>query len=315
MPAQAKADANAPAKFRQMDSERVHNGVTQKGVQVLQPLRFFVPEDAMKVVDVLRPAVEARLADIKASSDRPVVTVYDATMGQQDLIDPANFAIMKRYVPMLLTGTTLPNPKILSCKDHRAAMLYVGSAYGFWSQAFVSARGNKGKMKDWSALQGTRLRWLVSYLCKVIYRTPFARTPEVTILKTIFYKVNNMSLPTRKPSSSSVDSEVPSEIVSDVEFDEEDEEIIDDDLEICSVQSEPHGDDGGDLPVTVDVSDDEGEAEAPRHAELSMEVPSADDGMLVDETLDLDANRAADHHSEAMNDVQAMIMEIDTPLQ
>lgn len=39
-------------------------------------------------------------------------------------------------------------------------------------------------------------------------------------------------------------------------------EIIDDDLEICSVQSEPHGDDGGDLPVTVDVSDDEGEVGA-----------------------------------------------------
>ena len=26
-------------------------------------------------------------------------------------------------------------------------MLYVGVAYGFWTQAFVSTKGNKGKMK------------------------------------------------------------------------------------------------------------------------------------------------------------------------
>lgn len=51
MPAQAKADANAPAKFRQMDSERVHNGVTQQGVQVLQPLRFFVPDSCLHYLD------------------------------------------------------------------------------------------------------------------------------------------------------------------------------------------------------------------------------------------------------------------------
>ena len=31
-------------------------------------------------------------------------------------------------------------------------MLYVGVAYGFWTQAFVSAKGNKGKMKARSAI-------------------------------------------------------------------------------------------------------------------------------------------------------------------
>ena len=75
-------------------------------------------------------------------------------------------------------------------------MLYVGCAYGFWTEAFVSVKGNKTKLKagtrmqhvnlepsisaaseqDWSDLQGTRLRRLVGYLCKVIQRTPFART-------------------------------------------------------------------------------------------------------------------------------------------
>ena len=45
------------------------------------------------------------------------MTIYDVGMGQQDLTDSANFAIMKGYVPILLCGTTLPNPAIVSCKD------------------------------------------------------------------------------------------------------------------------------------------------------------------------------------------------------
>ena len=117
----------------------------------------------MKVVDVLRPAVEGRLADIKAcpvtwpgvdwgcscvvisrsvhvcvcvylniSKERSIVTIYDVGMGQQDLTDSANFAIMKRYVPMLLCGTTLPNPEIVSCKDHR-----VGASIYIWQHPYT----------------------------------------------------------------------------------------------------------------------------------------------------------------------------------
>lgn len=47
MAAAKGADVNAPAKFRQMDSERTHCGVKQRGVQVLQPLRFFVPDSCL----------------------------------------------------------------------------------------------------------------------------------------------------------------------------------------------------------------------------------------------------------------------------
>ncbi|OLP95130.1 hypothetical protein AK812_SmicGene22763 [Symbiodinium microadriaticum] len=123
----AGADAGAPAKFRQIEGEKVIAGQRVHGVQVLRPVRFFVTEScpaagctvqdvALKVVDVIRPVVESRLAEIRADA---------VNLGEQDLVDPGNHSLMKR---------------------------------------------------------------LVGYLCKVIHRTPFARTPEVTILKTIYFK-------------------------------------------------------------------------------------------------------------------------------
>ena len=60
----------------------------------------------------------------------PVLTIFDTSIGQHDLIDSANFAIMKRYVPMLLTGKTLPNPDLLSCKDHRVRTSINGISFG-----------------------------------------------------------------------------------------------------------------------------------------------------------------------------------------
>ncbi|CAE7581115.1 unnamed protein product [Symbiodinium sp. KB8] len=170
-------------------------------------------ETAMKVVDVLRPAVEGRLADIKASPELPVLTIFDTSIGQHDLIDSANFAIMKRY-------------------------------------AFVSTKGNKGKMKEWSSIQGTRLRWLVG-------------APEVTILKTIFYKVNNLSLPATSASDKS-------DPASDLDLLLED--IYDDDFEVFSVQSEPCGDDCEVLDL---ISDDEGEVRLLHSLTVRCELDSA----------------------------------------
>lgn len=40
----AGADAGAPARFRQMDTEKVVFGQCIHGVQVLRPVRFFVTE-------------------------------------------------------------------------------------------------------------------------------------------------------------------------------------------------------------------------------------------------------------------------------
>ena len=82
---------------------------------------------------------------------------------------------MKAYVPRLLVGVKIPYPELISCKEHRvralisvkassvqlpsnfdlswpsswhkAAVLYAGVAYGLWTQAFVSTRGNKSKLK------------------------------------------------------------------------------------------------------------------------------------------------------------------------
>ena len=31
-------------------------------------------------------------------------------------------------------------------------------------------------MQEWADVHGTRLKWLASYLCGIIHRTPFART-------------------------------------------------------------------------------------------------------------------------------------------
>lgn len=50
--------------------------------------------------------------------DKPVVTVLDVKMGEQDLVDPVNYEVMKSYVPALLKGAELPNADLIDCKEH-----------------------------------------------------------------------------------------------------------------------------------------------------------------------------------------------------
>lgn len=46
-------------------------------------------------------------------------------MGEQDLLDPTNFSLMKRYVPMLLKDIRLPNPELITSKEHRVRFLFL----------------------------------------------------------------------------------------------------------------------------------------------------------------------------------------------
>ncbi|CAE7639310.1 unnamed protein product [Symbiodinium sp. KB8] len=157
----AGADAGAPAKFRQIEGEKVIAGQRVHGVQVLRP------DVALKVVDVIRPVVESRLAEIRADA---------VNLGEQDLVDPGNHSLMKR---------------------------------------------------------------LVGYLCKVIQRTPFARTPEVTILKTIYFKA-----PSEAVSEDSIQA------TADVSFVKEELIEVPNGMD---VELNPLGHDGYDLVVTDDV--------------------------------------------------------------
>ena len=50
--------------------------------------------------------------------DKPIVTVLDVKMGEQDLVDAVNYEAMKSYVPALLTGVQLPNPDLIDAKEH-----------------------------------------------------------------------------------------------------------------------------------------------------------------------------------------------------
>ena len=73
---------------------------------------------------------------LNISKERSIVTIYDVGMGQQDLTDSANFAIMKGYVPILLCGTTLPNPAIVSCKDQSWGLniyIYIWQHPRYWA--------------------------------------------------------------------------------------------------------------------------------------------------------------------------------------
>ena len=56
--------------------------------------------------------------------EKPILTIFDVNMGEQDLLDPTNFALMKRYVPMLLRDVRLPNPELITSKEHRVRFLF-----------------------------------------------------------------------------------------------------------------------------------------------------------------------------------------------
>ena len=101
---------------------------------------MFTQEDALKIVACLRSCVEDRLYDLKAAQDtdsnmwetctmcfrvlhvaedHPLVVIYDTRISEQDVCDRFNYDLLKSYVPNLLVGVTLPNPQLITCKDHR----------------------------------------------------------------------------------------------------------------------------------------------------------------------------------------------------
>ena len=88
----------------------------------------------------------------------------------------------------------------------KAAVLFLGFSYGFWSEKYCKGRGNKGKLKagkqaththmhmqsssavvrtficmccihlkEWALLHGGRLKNLGRYVKKIVGRTPFGR--------------------------------------------------------------------------------------------------------------------------------------------
>ena len=74
--------------------------------------------------------------------------------------------------------------------------------YNFWTKKQV-AQGQKAKLVQWSELQGTRLRWLVAFFLKCLGRAKSGRHTEVQVLKCLFYKINNVDMPSRNPGNSS----------------------------------------------------------------------------------------------------------------
>lgn len=85
-------------------------------------------------------------------------------------------------------------------------MLYLAMIYTVFTKKELK-QGVKHQVKTWSEVQGTRLRWIVSYYSKILGKTPRARNDKIMVLKTLFYRVNGLAAPQRSSSSRSMDSE------------------------------------------------------------------------------------------------------------
>lgn len=154
---------------------------------------------------------------------------------QEDVRDRTNFEIMKCYGAGLFAGVT-GRKQLISCKEHRSALCYLALAYELIKISKES--GCKSRFKDWGELQGTRLRWLASYVIHSVCRTVFSRTArhatytihsalncvrhdtifysctrtdELCILKGIYLAVNGRSLPEKPMRKLSDASLSPSE--------------------------------------------------------------------------------------------------------
>ena len=57
------------------------------------------------------------------NKEKPLLTILENGLGESDLTDAVNFAIMKSYVIRCLVGVKLPHPELISCKDHRVRTL------------------------------------------------------------------------------------------------------------------------------------------------------------------------------------------------
>lgn len=84
-------------------------------------------------------------------------------------------------------------------------MLYLAMIYTVFTKKELK-QGVKHQVKTWSEVQGTRLRWIVSYYSKILGKTPRARNDKIMVLKTLFFRVNGLAAPHRS-SSKSMDSE------------------------------------------------------------------------------------------------------------
>ena len=101
------------------------------------------------------------------------MNVLETRIVKEDLSCPKNFEVMKAYAAHLFRGVN-ERKDLISCKEHRAALCYLALAYNFVTVG--KQPGAKAAFKEWGDLQGTRLRWLASYVVHSVNRTAFART-------------------------------------------------------------------------------------------------------------------------------------------
>ena len=97
-------------------------------------------EAALRVVEVLRAPVEARLEALRSDKDlcfkfqrldmlssphlqeHAILKFADSKVCQDDFLNDGNHEIMKHYVLHLFKGVTVPKPSLPSCKEHRVGI-------------------------------------------------------------------------------------------------------------------------------------------------------------------------------------------------
>ncbi|CAE7685467.1 unnamed protein product [Symbiodinium sp. CCMP2592] len=161
--------------------------------------------DSLKIANAIRPAIENRLDELRDDKDRCICSV-DGTKANGDDVSRRpdyNYELLKVYVVNLTSGV-FNAKQLLPCLAHRVhipvAVLYLSCVYGFWTGQELKQRGRKGEIKagrEWAVVQGSNVRKLAAYVMTALQRTPYARTEEMMVLKTLHQRINRTVVPER----------------------------------------------------------------------------------------------------------------------
>ncbi|CAE7353732.1 unnamed protein product [Symbiodinium sp. CCMP2456] len=152
------------------------NGELIHGKQVIRPVRFFVSDQALLIVSALRANVEARIGELRSDTETRLIDIPDSEttkIQKEDIQNTKNFSVLKAYAASLFQGVS-ERKQLISCKEHRSAVCYLALVYELIK--IKKEAGAKTKFREWGELQGTRLRWLASYVIHSVCRTSFSRT-------------------------------------------------------------------------------------------------------------------------------------------
>ncbi|CAE7373376.1 unnamed protein product [Symbiodinium sp. CCMP2592] len=217
-------------------------------------------EGAERVVNGIRPFLEANLQDIQADPARGLVR--DAPAGSANASKARDAALCRNFYLLkpFIVKSIAPDIGIPNLGDFKVGLVHLSCVYQLHPS--VRRRGGKAAVKDWSYQEGAKIRQLLSNLQRVTRRTIHAKSTKTAILKRLFAvkmewltEESLAAVEAENPESGS-DAEEPEALedgVSDPE-EEEEEEAQEESSETASIQPRNLE---GDIPHPTEIAGEE----------------------------------------------------------